>query len=56
MSMADKEMLALNSAEIPEYKNNALLMWMGLGYNSFRKSFEDYQKTLDDVIKKYDKQ
>lgn len=55
-SMTDKEMLALNSAEIPEYKNNALLMWMGLGYNSFRKSFEDYQKTLDDFIKKYDKQ
>ena len=52
--MTDKEMLALNSAEIPEYKNNVLLMWLGLGYDSFRKSFDDCQKLIDDFVKKYD--
>ncbi len=50
--MTEEEMTALDSVEI--YKNNVLLSWLGLGYKSFRKSFDEYQKILDDFIKKYD--
>ncbi len=53
--MTDKEMLALNSVEILKYKNNVILLWLGLGYDRFRKSFESYQKVIDDFLKKYDK-
>ena len=52
--MNEKEMLALNCVEMPKYKNNVLLMRLGLAYNSIRKSFDGYQKLIDDFIKKYE--
>ena len=53
--MSKEEMLALNSVEIPEYKNNVIIMWLGLGYDTLRKSFDGYQKLIDDFIKRYEK-
>ena len=53
--MTEEEIKNFSSSEMSKYEKNTLFIWMGFDYSSFRKSLSEYQKFIDDFVKKYDK-
>lgn len=53
-TMTEREMSAFDYGNIPEYRDNVLLKWLGLRSN-FKKSFESYSRVIDDFLAKHEK-